>query len=315
MATKMELVPQPAWGAVALEEIRAVGLSLRWAFIGVAVLLSGLGVFLTGLSLYAEAHGSRAIFPFIPDILTVGTLVALAAPLAVWRSEAPEKRTYLWSLPLSRKGAHLPRLLAGWVWVMVATAIYILWVWAVALLTHGPVWEVKMAARGSFPGYSYGYDWWLLLVPFTSATVFYALGSIFAVTMNYPLRWAAGFWLILFLFLFVDEIAKDRRMEEMQAAGMTAEEIYAAVQQGTLLAKLLTPENPWGMFNVVDPIPRGVESVLPDRGPDVDPLRRVLPVVHGNLAHWLTATALWGGLCLIAAYLAAARFREPEGSP
>ena len=305
MSTKMELAPQPAWGAVALEEIRAVGISLRWAFIGIAVLLSGLGAFFTLLSVDAEARGGRAIFPFIPDILTVGTLLALAVPLAVWRSETPEKRTYLWSLPLSRKGAHLPKLLAGWVWVMVATAIYILWVWAVALLTNGPVWEVQMAARGSFPGYSYGYDWWLLLVPFASATVLYALGSIFVVAMNYPLRWAAGFWLVLVLFLFVDEIAKDRRMEEMQAAGMTAEEIYPAVQQGTLLAKLLTPEKPWGMFNVVDPSVRVEEPIQGE----------MRPVEHGRLTHWLTATALWGGLTLIALYIASAAFREPEGRP
>jgi hypothetical protein len=301
MSTNLSLAPRPSLGAVAMEELRAVGVAVRREFTLVIAALLGFGGFFAWLSAHSDDR-----FYFQPDILAPAMLVPLIVPLAVWRSENPERRTYLWSLPVSRKTTHLLKLTAGWMWAMAAVAIYIVWAWGLAVITGGPVWDVQMAARGSFPGYSYSLEWWLLLVPFTAATVTYLFGSLFTLTMNYPLRWAIGLWIVVYLSALLADTAYGMRIQEMIDAGMTEDEIEAAAEENLpLISKLFDDDQPYGLSSVFDPTVGREESI--------HGITRT--VQRGRLDYWLTATALWGGVSIVAAYLASAKFREPEGTP
>lgn len=313
MSAKVELHPRPNWTAVVLEEVKAVGLGLRREFVAIVVFLVGFGAFFIALTSqpgFSDEHN------FQPDILLPAILLSLVAPLAVWKSESPRRRTYLWSLPLSRRTGHLAKLASGWIWLMAALALYMLWSWGMALATDGLVWERAMTIyqpidAGSAPlrageGQRFVYPMarWLLVVPFGAATLMYLLGSILVLSSNHPLRWAAGIWIAVLAVGGMAELSEDSQIYRTRDATESGQIVNPVVnQEPGILQRLLESDSPYGMENLVMP-----EVRRPERIPGTD---LTLDVSRGNFSHWLTSITLWGGLVLLGAYVAAGRHRDP----
>ncbi|HEU0012063.1 MAG TPA: hypothetical protein VFQ45_00180 [Longimicrobium sp.] len=185
----------PAWGAIAAEQVRAVGLGLRVELTLLALFLAGLTVL---LNVTAYRTGER-INTDIPNVAIPLFMLALAAPLAIWKGEEPARRGYLWAMPVPRVEHSLAKVFAGWVWVMGIVVVMLLWVLAMAWATGGDLRldrslgmldGMPRGARVVAPAME-GYPW-MWLVPFTGATVAYLAGSILALASNYPWRWIAG---------------------------------------------------------------------------------------------------------------------------
>src|SRR5215218_1167118 len=138
--------PVPALAAVLREQFRAVGLRLRLEALAVVAIV------VVGLAL--------AIWDFVTDLRTAGSLntvtlhpgpigflpivVAFFVPMSVWRREEPDSRSYLWALPVARRSGQLTKALAGWIWYVLATAAFFVFVLALSaavFAADGP-WRV-----------------------------------------------------------------------------------------------------------------------------------------------------------------------------
>lgn len=315
MSTNLELSPEPAWGAVLIEQLRAVGIAIRREFIALVVILFGSGIFFTWFSVTFREYGD---FPFQPNQVVAMVLVAVVIPLAVWKSEKPERRTYLWSLPLLRRSGHVAKLVSGWLWTMLAVALVTLWWWAVAVATDSLVWErsIYIARNDLAPGsnlelvgdlasYVYPLPGWLLLVPFGLATVLYLVGSAVVLATNHPFRWALGLWCFALAIGGLNELGQDAELRELREANVDERRILdELLDQDRFLERLLGNEAAYGIENLFDPEISRPEDIP---GTIVGPRN----VQRGNFSNWLTSIGLWGGLALLAAYAAAARHREP----
>ena len=125
-----------------LQQLRLLAWSGRWAY-----LILGL-LFLLGLvgALEVDVQLGR------PRLL-VAAIAGLPAPalwaLLVWHGELPHRRSYHWSLPVSRPGHDLARIAAGAVWLLVA---YLVLAASAALVTAATGDWASFAAIG--PGWT-----------------------------------------------------------------------------------------------------------------------------------------------------------------
>jgi hypothetical protein len=136
--TSTSLHPTPSSRTVATEQFRAVGLALRnegiffiAALVVFSVVIIGGAVQFTHSQHPAGAHmgfryGSSGAIPMF--------LIGLLVPFGVWRSEDPARRSYHWSMPVARGPHTVMKLLSGWVWLMIATILYLLFMIAVSHL-------------------------------------------------------------------------------------------------------------------------------------------------------------------------------------
>lgn len=191
--TSISLHPTPRWSDVAREQMRAVELGLRreaTLFLGLLTIFAVLGIS-TAIRHAGSAnyHGNSSYDPVaaIPIVL-----FALLIPLGVWREEGPARRAYHWVMPVGRIPHALAKLLSGWIWVMAAVAIYVLYVaWLTTLINAivhaGP-------PRHVVPG-------WQWAIPFTAGTVAYLLGSAAVIGSNHPIRWIGGLWIVYWMVI------------------------------------------------------------------------------------------------------------------
>jgi hypothetical protein len=203
------LVRAPAWTTIALEQVRLVGLRFRVAgasLLALGVLVGaafvwflykmGSGVIASRnvalanhlLSAHARAKLAGPLPPmdvsFAPEISVTILPLALLLPLAMWQDEPPAQRDYHLVMPMSGLTHTVIRVLAGWFWVIVCTALYLLAVAAVpAMVDWFP---------GALPVHTLYMAWWEWLVPFTAVTVAYVFASAAAVGARRPLVWLGG---------------------------------------------------------------------------------------------------------------------------
>lgn len=317
MSTNLELSPEPARGAVFLEELRAVGLGMRRELIALAVIVLGSGLLFSWLVFYYDEKES---FPFQPDRVIAFVIVAIVIPLGVWRAENPERRTYLWSLPLSRRSGHVAKLVSGWFWTMLATALIPLWWWAMALVTNSLVWErpiyiermdladgSSLELVGGIATYVYSLPGWLLLVPFGFATILYLAGSTLALATNHPFRWGIGLWCLGMALGGLAELGQDAELKEIveRTGGAIDYNTYLeqVADEDRFLERLFGNEAPYGLQNLMDPEVSRPEVIPGTNGPR--------DVRRADLSNWLSSMALWGGLALLATYLASTKHRDP----
>ncbi|MEA2490464.1 MAG: hypothetical protein QOH21_2256 [Acidobacteriota bacterium] len=172
---QVTLQPGPRWREVVLEQVRIVGLSLRTAALVAAVVL-GVGTFIVAIDLLRGGPG------FDSDSTFPTALFSFLFPFAVWRSDKPFGPAFLWTLPVDRRRLALAKVFAGWVWLMVALAGFVAWLFALVLLAHAsPVQH-------------------LMRVPFTATIATYLFGSALVVGLRHPQRWllgAGGLFLLL----------------------------------------------------------------------------------------------------------------------
>lgn len=285
----------PRWPDVLVAQLHALGIGLRMpARITLAVTVA------VSLLVGVEIVTGDELFHFHPEHSTLPGLIGLVLPAAVWRHEDRFGPAFLWTLPVDRARHALLKVLAGWIWLIGAVALFVLWLLAVTLASG--VTPFTEETRSVLPSFSYGVTFepsaiqhvrWvpeplLWLVPFTSATGTYLLASALALGSRYPLRWTAGSIPAVFLVLFV--------VSDLRNLG---------------------PNGVDRMLNALVNGPYGLDALLTARTESIQVAAALttgdrVVVWSGlpNLGEWAIATLLWSGAGLVALAAAAARHRE-----
>lgn len=313
MSMEMQLSPEPTRGVVLVEQLRTVGLGLRKEAVVFSLLLAGLGTLLLRM---LSRPGVLGNFDFQPGAVVNFMVLAAVTPIFVWRAESPERRTYLWSTPVSRRSGQVLKLASGWLWTMLGVGGIVAWGWAMALITDGLIWarehRIEMAdltadaafeVVGGIALYQYQLPAWLMLVPFALATILYLGSSVVVLSTNHPQRWAA-ILLGVVLGVYMLDQAGEAAERRVLTASLGRTPLYSEIaDEDRFLERLLGREAPYGLTNLVDPEP-SVSEVIPGTN-------KPLSVRRANLSNWLSATAIWGGLALLAASIAAFWHRDP----
>lgn len=182
--TTISLHPTPARDVVVREQISSVGIALRTAialFVGALVLFAVLGIggairAAGNPNMHMEAsYGAGSAIPM--------ALVAIFLPFGVWRGEDPSRRAYHWAMPVGRGLHTLIKLLSGWVWLMAATVVFVVFIIGVgAVMEYITASQVRVAEI----------PLWEWAVPFTAATVAYLLSSVVVLASDHPWAWIGG---------------------------------------------------------------------------------------------------------------------------
>jgi hypothetical protein len=183
MMTSTTLRVPPAGKAVRLHQIRLVGYGIRREVAAFFAVLAVVWVVQALQAIQARGYSVHNVsVEYSPQLAFPVWWLALLAPLAVWRGEDRNRRTYLWSMPVDTTVNSLLRVFAGWLWVMTLVAVFLLFV-NVLTVTQGLL-------AGDWPYFSA--RWWEWIIPFTASTIAYTLGSALVVGSKYPVRWLAG---------------------------------------------------------------------------------------------------------------------------
>jgi hypothetical protein len=288
----------PGGLTVLLAQIRLVERAMRTPALVAAALIG-----LATLILTIEIVDTSTVIPFHPEHHVLPGLLGLLLPVGVWMGEERFGAAFLWTLPVDRRRHALAKVFAGWVWLMGAVALLVIWLLGLALFSGGNVlaeetrrvlWSFSVAAAGPFDPNAVQEVRWtphplFWMVPFTAATGTYLLASALALGSPHPLRWIAatlcGFFLLVAL---VDSASAERLIQG--AHGL----LDALVKGRYGVDALLTARTE--SLQVAATLSTGetlvVWSALPDLG------------------QWARATLLWTGAGLAAVWAAASRHRE-----
>jgi capsular polysaccharide biosynthesis protein len=187
--TSISLHPAPRWRTVAAEQLRAVGLLTRSSGIALIVLLLVGFAIVVSASVQARDLGRRHVgiptvtVVFAPSMSVAFAIVAVLYAFLARQDDDPTRPSYYWMMPVDPQVHTFTRVLAGWVWILAATAL--------CLLTFAPIGAVSSLITGH-PQPVSGFPWWVWIVPFTSATIAYVLASSVMVGTGRPLLWVAG---------------------------------------------------------------------------------------------------------------------------
>ena len=182
--TTIPLHAPPAWRAVLAEQLRVTFLRTRVvgvALAGAALLLGGMMIdsALDIRKLDRLGHSAEAatvvVFSGLPSSFPV--VVAILLPFLMWAHEDTGRRAYHRMMPIAQSAHGLTRTLAGWVWMLSAS---MMWVIATALF------NLICSRITGRPVPAFQDVWWMWLVPITSATVAYLYVSAAAVGSRWP---------------------------------------------------------------------------------------------------------------------------------
>lgn len=173
----------PRWRDVALEQIRIVGLRLRRE----ALIVAAIVVFMTVLIVRDIVRGNAGSW-FDSDEWAPMGIAAFFLPFVVWRAERRFGPAFLWTLPVDRRRLALTKVFAGWVWLM--TALVLLMVWQTLLAAVSGV-----AGAETVP-----------ILALSGTTALYLLGSALVLGLRHPLRWMFAALLLVALLTNVAEI-------------------------------------------------------------------------------------------------------------
>lgn len=268
---EVTLHPMPRRRDVLLEQVRIVGLGLRREALIAALVLG-----IVTLAIASEIASGGPAMRLDSDSSGPISVAAFLFPFAVWRGERRFGPAFLWTLPVDRRRLALAKVFAGWVWLMAALAVFLLWLIALALLSGAtaiPPTAVPQSLR------------WL--VPFTGATAMYLLGSALVLGLRHPLRWLLGTAGVFFLLATLSEVLGRTESGELRLvawSGVLRWAVYGPYGLHTLLSSS-------GFFSAAENAAAAWQK---------------LP----HLAQWATATFLWLGAGLAALWAAASRHGE-----
>ncbi|MGE0159029.1 MAG: hypothetical protein AB7T31_06410 [Gemmatimonadales bacterium] len=279
----------PSMKVVAMEQLRVVGLAIRREAL---LLCAGLATFGTIVAVAEDLQGQGVMLE--PEVLGyLAVLVALVAPLAVWKGERLFGESEIWTMPVDHARHARLKIIAGWVWLMAMVSVGLLaivssvWLYGGALgvdetrvLVSDPV--LARSGGGEITRVPWTSPLWQWALPFTASTAAYLAASAFLVGIRRPVAWGVGCWLAFLAFGL------------LSASGGIAW-LTATVETVVYLFDLLASG--------------GSESaqtlVLLDSGERVLGWTR-LP----TMGSWAAATAMWMALVGAAAWLATGRHRE-----
>jgi len=188
--TAIAMHPAPRWIDVVREQVLAVGLRVRamgLLLIGSLALYAGVAIRVSmNQRVSPLAHGRHAFtdFGFTPQTSMILAYLALLLPAVMWHDEKPSHRMYHLSMPVRRSTHALTKVVAGWVWLMAAAALFVAVVIVVDSVTRRIIGPAAAA-----PADLASWEWF---VPFTAVTVAYALSSAAAIGTETPAVWVVG---------------------------------------------------------------------------------------------------------------------------
>ena len=215
--TQPTLHPTPRWRDVVLEQVRIVGLTLRSVALVAAVVI-GIATVVIAVDI---VRGSAATW-FDSDEWIVLGLISSVYPFAVWRWEKRFGPGFFWTLPADRRGLTLAKVFAGWVWLMIALALFFFWHLALAAFSGVPDAETVTS------------------LVFTRVTATYLLGSALVLGLRHPLRWVLGTLGVLFLLGFLNQILGGGPDQELDK--LVSSSGFLSVVQGAVSAWQTLPE-------------------------------------------------------------------------
>ena len=199
--TSIVLHATPGWRTVAFEQMRTVRLFLRRTGLLLLALYSA-GILVSIRMAYhvidlrlENPRAAHVNFTFSPATSILITLFAFLLPFGVWQGEDPSRRTYHWMMPVARHTHTLTRVLAGWVWLMAATFLY--------LLVSIVIVEITQRITGEPQSYGPAFAAWEWLVPFTVGTLAYMFVSAAAVGSQQPIAWIVGVIALYVLLIYL----------------------------------------------------------------------------------------------------------------
>lgn len=208
----VERTPSPATAAV--EQTRVVGLALRREVLAIcAVLVLGI-VAIPVIQMFEIVIDGEPVTYLNPaDLGFVAMLVALVAPLGVWRGESRFGESQLWTLPVDHARHARMKIAAGWLWLMAVVTAGVLAIIVMFLLIDGGALGIDVtrslvvdpagAAAGradALREVSWSTPWWQWLIPFTAATATYLAATALWLGAKQPLWWVGGGWLFFLVF-------------------------------------------------------------------------------------------------------------------
>jgi hypothetical protein len=277
---------------VAWQELRTVGLALRREMAVAAAILAALSLPMLAAHLRTPGHTSDMQFA---EMMMLTVVFGVFGAIAVWKGEEPARRAYFWSQPVDRTRHSLVKVFGGWAWVMVAVAVFVLWMVVLARLTGGELslGDTRVPLRALPEGvartaadyvvHAWPVPGWMWLVPFAAATAMYLLATIVVLSVNHPWRWFAG--------LVVGGVL----------VGVMGE---AGVGFGEWVLNTGV-EGRYGFERLVTGSSSELVPVAAPGGRQVQALAYV-----PRPAEWLVAVALWVGLALAGVLAAARRYSE-----
>ena len=220
--TAIALHTEPRWRTVAVEQIGTLRVFLRRTGLllfalygaGIVVCIRGAVVTRNARDAFLRSHDLAAAhttpyhvnFTYSPQTSVLIMLIAFLLPFGVWQDEDPRRRSYHWMMPVARHTHTLTKVFAGWVWLMLATLLYLIVAVAIVLITERIMGEPQ--------SYAPSFATWEWLVPFTVGTIAYMFASSATVGSRQPLVWIVGviaLYAIIIYLLVVGEYPEAAR--------------------------------------------------------------------------------------------------------
>jgi hypothetical protein len=275
-----------------MEQFRVVGLAVRREGL---LLCAGLVAAAFGGQLMEDfSPPSRPLVVDPSDLGLLAVLVALVAPIGVWKGERLFGESPLWTVPVQHALHARLKIASGWVWLMAVIAFGYLVIIAAVLLAGGTVGgdETRMLATdvdaaeagiaGSLTPTPWSTQLWQWTLPFTAATPVYLAASAFLIGLRRPVVWAAGCWLGV---IALGEVAGSDRLGWVTSATDTVVYLFDLLGSGgTQSAQLYVPLAPGEGIRAWSRLP--------------------------TMGSWAAATMMWLGLAGAAAWAASSRHRE-----
>lgn len=289
-----DVVRRPSTAAAFLEQVRTVGLSIRGEAWLVGVLLGFLSIGL-GMAIWREDMAVHVR----PDNYLLLALIGAVMPFAVWKHREGLDASVFLTLPVDHRRHALLRVLAGWVWLMIAVAGVLAWL-AVLVTTSGGTFgsdAMRLVLPGAQPDaivdpaalreIRWATPGWHWFIPFTGATIAYGLASAVNLATKHPVRVVGGIVVVLLLL-----------------GAATGE--YAFEWMRIALHYVLV--HPWGLDTAFTAGSESLKTLVRVGSAGAEPTSvwRALP----TLGAWLGATLLWSVITAVALWAATLRLRE-----
>ena len=293
--------PLPRLRVVLLEQLRATGFALRRA----ALIAGSLVALITFVVVLQGVTRTTAIDLYEWPTLFPG-LVGVLLPIAVWARDERFGPGFLWTLPVDRRRHAFTKVGAGWVWLMAAIALFVLWHIVLTLASGGRIMPPEtvhvlttpLPTTGALDPATLRATPWapgslVWAVPFTAATATYLLASALVLGTRHPLRWVIGVSLT-YGVLSVASTAASAKLGMGWIADAPDGAVQRVVEGRYGLDALLTARI--GTLSTTTHLTTGERAMVWRAAPD--------------LADWRIATLLWTTAGLIALSVAASRHRE-----
>jgi hypothetical protein len=294
--TQATLHATPAMRVVLREQIRALAIALRTP----SLIALAMAAVASALAIAEFATGGGPV-DFAPELSMLPGMLGAVFPVVVWKREERVGAGFLWTLPVNRRHHALARVSAGWVWLMVAIAVFVVWLLVLALFTGGNFFGEQTlrllpsaAPEGTLSPdalhsvrYSPSPLFWL--VPFTAGTGTYVLASAVALGTRHPLRWLIGVILMLLLLSVVGSATHVERLRFLPSVLVH-----------------LVHEGPYGLDALLTARAESLKTIVVLSDGTRASVWRGLP----DVGAWAIATVLWTGTGLVGVWAASLRHAE-----